>query len=344
MSRLSAWISISITLAISLHAGAEENKRPVRDIVPKPIIQTHEEPRPTVLVLPARTNPGSEVGSSVIDVLLTSGLEDLGVDVVGKRKKRQNCRRGAPKMDEARSSYLDMELETALDQADEVRKNQLNAHGDLLGCSDLTEAELFMVQVLLDLGRKKEATMLAEQILARQPLRRLDPGKYTPAMLALWDDVVRRKVNADPAVPDSKRLFEVGREAGVEWVVMGTCAGSGKGEDRLSVLVVPVDKEGPTARHVVTLGTEGQWATSVRAALATQFPPPLDETSNADGPAMPIADTSTKQDTKKKWYKSWWFWTAVGAVVVGGTAGAVGGYYANQNDGASDMTMNPGWE
>ncbi|MCP4676511.1 MAG: hypothetical protein GY854_13555 [Deltaproteobacteria bacterium] len=343
MLRLSAWISVVLTLTISLHVGAEENNRPVRDIIPKPIIQTHEKPRPTVLVLPARTNPGSEVDSSAIDVLLTSGLEDLGVKVVDKRKKQRSCRKGAPKMDKARSSYLDMDLEIALDQADEVRKNQLNAHGDLLGCSDLTEAELFMVQVLLDLGRKKEATMLAEQILARQPLRRLDPAKYTPAMLALWDDVVRRKASMNLTEPDSERLSEVGREAGVEWVVMGTCAGSGQGEDRLSVLVVPVDREGPAARHIVTLGTEGQWATSVRAALATQFPPPPDETSSADEPAMPIANTASKKDTKKKWYKSWWFWTAVGAVVVGGTAGAVGGYYANQNDGPSDMTMNSPW-
>ncbi len=346
MFRSFAWISTFVAFFISLGALAEEtnHKLPPRHYVPNPVVQSPEDPPPRALVLPARTSVEAEVDGAAIDVLLTSGLEDLGVKVVDQRKKRRSCDSATPKMDKARASYLDLNLEEALDQAGQVRRKQLEAHGDLLGCRDLTEAELFMVQVLLDLGRKKEAMLLAEQILARQPLRRLDPAKYTPAMLALWAEVIRRKAGDEMLEPDSRRLSALGREAGVEWVVVGTCAGSGSEGEHLSVLVVPVDQNEGAKRHLVTLGSQGQWATSVREALAIEFPPTTTEMSQDTTIPIPAAlDDSKSADSKKVWYRSWWFWTAVGAVVVGGTAGAIGGYYANQDSGRTDIESQFDW-
>ncbi len=45
-------------------------------------------------------------------------------------------------------------------------------------------------------------------------------------------------------------------------------------------------------------------------------------------------------DGGDKWYKAWWFWTAVGVVVVGGTVGAVGGMGGfDSSDGGGSVTV-----
>lgn len=297
----------------------------------------------TALVLPAKTGINGKVDSAAIDILLTSGLEDLGVQVMDIREGRRECNGGATGLGKARESYLDMDLEKALAQADEVREFQLEVYGDLLECPYLIEAELFMVQILLDLGKRDIAAEMAGRVLERHPLMRLDPAKYSPVMQSLWADTVAARSPQEVFEPDGQRLIGLGQKARVDWIVWGISAGSGEAGETLSVLLVPVNNGDGPVRHTVMLGSQGRWATSVRAALALQFPPPAGSLGN-DVEMSPVSIPMTAATIQKtRWYKSWWFWTIVGVAVVGGTAGAVGGYYANQDHGSGSVEYEPPW-
>ena len=55
----------------------------------------------------------------------------------------------------------------------------------------------------------------------------------------------------------------------------------------------------------------------------------------------PVAPTPTSYTSRPKWYKSWWFWSVTGAVVV---AGGVGGYLLLAEDEPSDQfQLNVRW-
>jgi hypothetical protein len=235
-----------------------------------------------------------------------------------------------------------MDLERALAKATTARERQLEAHGDLLGCGTLIDAELFIVQVLIGMGRSEEASSLAQQILVREPSTELDPVKYPPAMQRLWAEVARRSTDRILSEPDAGRLVDLGRSVGADWVVLGTCIKTSDGGEKLEVLLTRVSTGAVEARHAVTLGAQGQWASEARSVLAEQFPPPPPPPAE-ERPSPALVSSGAAEEDGKVWYRSWWFWTAVGAVVIGGTAGAVGGYYANQGDGATTVEMDPSW-
>jgi hypothetical protein len=58
-------------------------------------------------------------------------------------------------------------------------------------------------------------------------------------------------------------------------------------------------------------------------------------------PRVPVVEQYTPIDEQTnggpKWYQSWWFWTAVGVVVAGGTAGVLyaTGTFEGETSGAS---------
>lgn len=296
---------------------------------------------PRALVLPARTAVGSEIDSAAIDVLINSSLEDLGIDAIDGRRPQERCAAHAADLAEAKQRYLDLDLAGALTLAERTRDEEIAAFGDLLGCTELVETELLVVKILADLGRRDEARFAAEKILARKPGFSLDPAKYTPLVQAIWAAALERRSGVSPEVPDTSRLFALGRAVRVDWIAVGIGSSRPKGSEgeSLRIVLVPTMEGASPVERSVALGASDKWASAVRRTLTEVFPESPAEAFSASGLA---AVDPEGVDDKPPWYKSWWFWTVVGVVVVGGTAGAVGGYYANQEEPSPDVTMSPG--
>jgi len=306
---------------------------------PAPSEQPSEE-RGKVLVLPTRMPVEAGVDGDTLDVLLASVLQELAFEVRDAAVVCAQLDADAPGLEAAREAYLDMDLEGALENAEAVRDAHLAHRGDLLADPGLTEAELFMVQVLIDLGRQNEAAELAARILVREPALRLDPADHSQTMLALWSATVLGQTGRNPKAPSEEELAAFGREIGVDWVVVGVWR---DGEDKgasLLVLVVPTGGDEAPSRHELALGPRARWAGAVRAALLERFPPPPPPTPPGPPPGLPPGDGDGQTDDGGEWYTSWWFWTVVGAVVVGGTAGAIGGYYATREEQRPAVTGN----
>lgn len=350
MQSSSACLSLLLCLAVpSAAAAQDEPAAPVEADAEAAVTAEGEGPpapdepvgeRGQVLVLPSRTPVDAGVDGATLDVLLASVLQELGFDVRESQVVSDRLDADAPSLDQARDSYLDMNLEGALEHATAVRDAHLAHRGDLLADPHLTEAELFMVQVLIDMGRQDRAAELAARILLRRPDLRLDPGDHSPTMLALWSATVLGQAGRDPKAPSEEDLAAFGRDVGVDWIVLGVWrSGEGSGASML-VLVVPTDGEQEPSRHEVALGPRSRWAGSVRTALLERFPPPAPPTPPVPPPGLPPDGGNGEVDEDGKWYETWWFWTIVGAVVVGGTAGAVGGYYANREEENPQVTGN----
>lgn len=301
------------------------------------------EGREKALVLPALTSRNSELESSVIEVLLTGGLEHSGLLVLDRRGRTAKCPQRNPLLDQARSKYLDLEMPAALELAETVRKEQLAAYGDLLGCAELKEAELFTVQIYLDVGERDKAFALALEILGRDANIRLDPAKFTPAVLAFWSEAVERVAEEPEKKISVERVSELAVRAGVDWVVVGMCWNCAVDGKPLQILAVPANMPERAYRGSVVLGTESQWAVRVRENLAVPFPPPIQEEPLVR-PMKPVSEKEAGElRDEKAWYRTWWFWTIVGAVVVGGTAGAIGGYYSGTSRGSTAIESQLPW-
>jgi len=323
-------------MCVPLVAGAqEEAEEAVAEATaevagpPAPEATDPSDERGTVLVLPSRTPVGAAADGATLDVLLASVLQELGFTVRDAENVARELDEGAPGLERARDSYLDMDLEGALAAATAVRDAHLAHGGDLLVDSLLEEAELFMLKVLIDLGRQDEAARLAARVLQRQPGLRLDPADHSPTILALWSATVLGQSGRDPDEPDPERLERFGGEIGVDWVVVGVRRASKGPEAELTVLVVPTYPGDKRSRHEVILGPRAGWTVAVREALVERFPPPA-----PPPPVIPPGGSGNGNggtvDDGPPWYKTWWFWTTVGVVVVGGVAGGLGGYYGTR--------------
>ena len=341
-----ACLSVILCLTSALAAAAqtgEETAPPAEEPAaeaegpPAPVAQPAEQPteeREQVLVLPTRVPVEAGVDGSTLDVLLASELEELGFEVRDAEVVSAQLDADAPSLDAARDAYLNMNLEGALEHATAVRDAHLKHRGDLLADPNLAEAELFMVQVLIDLGRQIEAAELAARILVRQPDLRLDPADHSQSMLALWSATVLGQAGRNPKPPTEQELAAFGREVGVDWVVAGVWRSYDQQAASMLVLVVPTNGDETPSRHELELGPRSRWAGAVRTALLERFPPPPPPTPPVPTPGMPPGpgDPNGEVDDDGEWYKTWWFWTVVGAVVVGGTAGAIGGYYSTREE------------
>jgi hypothetical protein len=351
MQSSSACLSLLVCLAAPLVATAQvEQDATAGEPVAEAAVTAEDEGPPApdepaeeleqVLVLPSLTPVDAGVDGATLDVLLASVLQDLGFEVRDARVVNEQLDADAPTLAKARDSYLDMNLEGALTHATAVRDAHLAHGGDLLADPQLTEAELFMAQVLIDMGRQNEAAALAARILLRRPDLRLDPADHSPTMLALWSATVLGQAGRDPKAPAEDELAAFGRDVGVDWIVVGVWRSGTESAASMLVLVVPTGGGEQPSRHEVVLGPRSRWAGSVRTALLERFPPPAPPTPPGPPPGLPPDPNGSngQVDEDGKWYKTWWFWTIVGAVVVGGTAGAVGGYYANREEQSPQVT------
>ncbi|HUT78345.1 MAG TPA: hypothetical protein VM285_11695 [Polyangia bacterium] len=342
MPSSSACHSALLVLVFAANAAAQAEGPPVPDA-------TGAERRAgpgSVLVLPTRTPALSTVDGGALDLLLATALQDLAFEVLDPAGVLEAFHRGAPGLEQARAAYLDMRLEDALRLARDERERHLAHRGDLLRDPRLQGAELFMVQVLMDLGREGEATTVAEGILERNPMLRLDPAEYAPQVQALWASVVERRTGNAVGVPAEGELRELAVLLEADWLALAICNGNEAGEPGLLLRLVPADPMEQFSDHRAALETPATWGNAVRGLLLERFPPPapadatVADGGGPDGPAVPPGDVEAEAPP---WYRRWWFWTAVGVVVLGGTAGAVGGYYANKDPGDPRVTADFSW-
>ncbi|MFO8072862.1 MAG: tetratricopeptide repeat protein [Polyangia bacterium] len=339
-------LAVALALAAALPATDTRADRDEDEVVSRSEPEGPAPPPPesdargSAVVIPAKVSVGAEVDGAALDVLLAAALQDAGFEVLDLESSWLSEERYASRLEEARQAYLEMDLRSALDAARRLREDFLESHGDLLGDPALAEIELFIAQVLLDFGRRDEAVAAAERVLAVFPQRRLDPARHSPAMQALWSSTVERLEGRDPAPPDCEELARLGVSVGADWVAVGVWTISGGGGERLVVHLVPAGEPQHASRHVVEPGARPAWTLAIRGAVMQRFPLPAEPPPAEPPPSG--EDGRAGGEEKRAWYRSWWFWTTVGVVVAGGTAGALAGYYANKDPGRPRITMDDG--
>jgi hypothetical protein len=337
----SACHSALLVLGFAAAAAAQVEGPPVPDAA---VAGRRAEPG-RVLVLPTRTPALSIVDAGALDLLLATALQDLAFEVLDPAGVLEAFHRVGADLEEARAAYLDMRLEDALRLARGARERHLAHQGELLRDPGLEEAELFMVQVLMDLGREGEAAEVASRVLDRNPDLRLDPAEYAPQIQALWATAVQDRARRPVEAPSTEELRELGLLVGADWLALAIWEGSGGQEAGLLLRLVPVELGREPSDHRAALGTRATWGNAVRGMLLERFPPPAPADGGGgegipDGP--PGGGVGVEEDGVP-WFKRWWFWTAVGVVVAGATAGVVGGYYANKDPGDPQVTADFGW-
>jgi hypothetical protein len=288
----------------------------------------------TALVLPTRVPVDLAASRPTFDLLVANALQELGFKVVDAAQAAKELDGSAPDLAQARELYLGLRFEEALKAARAVRDAHLAHRGDLLGDPALTEAELLMVRVELDLGRAQEARELAVTVLEREPGLRLDPVDYPPAMQALWVAALDKTTARQPQEQGVEELAATARAAGAAYAVAAVAKRTPDGVDWLVLQIVPADASDKPSRHPMTLGARGTWARDVRQVLIDRFGPPPSEVAAA--PVVPVAPVPA-DDGKKVWYKSWWFWSGVGLIVIGG---AVTGIAIGVDKGQSGGSVN----
>jgi hypothetical protein len=269
----------------------------------------------SALVLPTRVPQALSAERATFDLLIATALQDLGFAVVDAGQTVTRLDTSASDLAKAHELYLELRFDEALEAARAVRAAHLAHGGDLLGDPSLTEAELMMVRLLLDLGDQVQAQEIAVGILEREPGLRLDPVDYPPAMQALWAAAIDKRAAMQPQEHAVEALAAIGKTADATYVVGAVAKRTPDGVDWLVLQVVPTGEGEKPSRHPMALGERGAWAKGVKLKLEERFPPPPSEIAT---PVVPVIPTGPTDGGKKVWYKSWWFWSSVGLVVVAG--------------------------
>jgi hypothetical protein len=296
-----AWVAVALP-----RAGTAAD--PLAEGPPKPAAKT-------ALVLPTRVPAAEAASRATFDLLIATALQELGFTVVDAGQAIQKLDASVPDLTRARELYLGLSFPAALEALRAIRAEILAHGGDLLGDPLLTEAELLMVRTLIDLGEAQEARELAIAVLEREPGLRLDPVDSPPAMQALWVAALDRTAAMQPREHVVDELAATARAAGAAYAVAAVAKRTPDGVDWLVLQIVPTGGTEKPSRHPMALGARGTWARDLRQKLVDRFGPPPSEVAAA--PVIPIAPGPT-DGGKKVWYKTWWFWSAVGLVVVGG--------------------------
>jgi hypothetical protein len=297
-----------------------------------------EPARKLVLVVPTRVLSSEAGDRATFDLLLATALQELGFTAIDSLEGVRELDASGSDLAAARDLYLGLKLEAALEAAKKIREAHLSRSGDLLGDPGLTDAELVMMRILLDLGQKEEAAKLADQVLAREPEKRLDPVDNPPSMQALWISAIERRVAYEPEEHDVRALAAAANEAGAAYAVACVEKRGANGAPWLVVQIAPASSDEKPSRHPLRLGLRGSWAREVQGALELRFGPLKKEAAVAPVVVPPVAPPGDGGE-KKVWYKTWWFWTTVGIVVVGGVAIGVGAWASA--DRTNDVTSEP---
>jgi len=315
---------LTLVLVISLISGSVH----AQDVGPS----SQKKKPPTVLVLPTITDSETGLDATTFDVLLAANFKALNFDVVDEKAVVEGYHSDETNLDAAREAYLDMRLEEALVIAEKIRDDHLAHHGDLLSDKRFVAVNIFIVKLLLNLDRAVEATNLAIKILCRHPSLKLDPEQYAPSMQSLWLFAVKRLGDQCSFLPAEDEMIEIGREVGVDWVAAAIRKTNHNGKDLFIVLLVPTSSSEHSSRHSVVLGTSAEWTEDVRRALQQKFPPAKAVVASDVSLVSPQKEATFSTVDKDKWYKTWWFWTGVGVVVLGGVGLGIGIHYKTNQE------------
>ena len=194
----------------------------------------------------------------------------------------------------------------------------------------LDAAELFMLQILVDLDARDDAARLADDLLSRHPGLQLDPAEFSPAVQRLWNDARERRSRFEAAPPERSALIDLGRRLGADWVFAATWVA----RDEIAVTCVRLTGAGGDTVVRVELGPRAGWAGAIGAALGSRFPRPrVSYTAPRQQPGGGSDGRSAGEEDRDKWYRRWWFWTAVGVALVGGAAGGIGAAVTSAGEG-----------
>lgn len=324
-TRAEAWIAgiLSLSLASPSIVWAQDSP-------PVPDFETQQQEGPprsvppagAVLLLPTLVQGDAPSSRAAMDVLIRSALEDLRLPTASPSLRSGACGQGQDENVEAHTAYLDMDLDEALAVAQKAQEVLLGSDALLWACPELDAVEMFMAQIYLDTGRDPEAREMMAQVLARGTGANPDPGKYTPAFRSLWYQTAEELGGARFRDPDVRGMARLGAAMGVEWVVSPCLVSSKTQREALHLWVVSTSKEPVvTSEATVILGASGGWSAAVRQALSPFFLEVVEDSSEL---FLEQPSEAKKVAVQKPFYRRWWFWTAVGVVVVGGAAVAIG--------------------
>jgi len=280
-----------------------------------------------VLVLPSLCSAQNSEDKATLDVLLATAFKNLDFDIVESKSVFNSFEHMGPSLALVKELYLDMQLDKALKFAEQIRQNHLNHYGNLLGETSLTEIELFLVQLYLDLEKEKKAMELAIEILDRNPELKLSPVDYSPTMQALWVKASDKHSRMQPHEFPKENMKKLGVLAKVDWVVSGIRKKAIDGIDWFIVVAISTNPKIKSSRHSIKLGLRTGWASDVYTELKKQYAPLKEKPAYVQVPLLPTNQSqSDEKKEKKRWYKKWWVWTIVGVVVIGGTVGGIVAY------------------
>lgn len=333
--------AFALIFAAAPALGEDTSAQP--SLPPKPEASAAKE----VLLVPSRTGTRTEIDRTAIDILLRTAIERFDVRLIMQAPRTQACGQHGEALSRIQSAYLDMNIDKALEQARALRASIEADFGDVFDCDALTQAELLSVQMLLDLEQASDAEKLAQRILARRPLLSLDPVEYPPKMQALWARLARSDAPIAPKRPSTTRLRRLSEAHGARFVVFGR-AFRQEGRDVLEVTVIDATVSEPT-RALVPLSASSPWMADVRSALSQILPsaqvPQAEEAPDSPpsldlGVPIPPRDDDV-DEASPPFYKRWWFWTAVGIVVVGAAAGAITAYSVANHKPTTAVEIDP---
>jgi hypothetical protein len=256
-------------------------------------------------------------------------------------------------LEEASRLFKEMKYQNALQVAERMLKSPE------MGPKDLIEAYQIQGLCLSALGRKKESTAAFKRLLAIDPSFRLSksisPKLTPPFSQALDQSLGIEPISLNHTPPDSVLTLD---GAILEMTLKADPLGMIKsvrfryrlagGEEQKMTVQVKGQKsfsfslpESITEEEVqyqfealneygglLALAAPKDFQLNVKSDHVAVVMPPLTGGANATGNTLATstgAETESADDQKKSkalpWYKTWWFWTAVGVVATGAAVG-----------------------
>jgi hypothetical protein len=273
---------------------------------------------------------------------VTAGLALLAAGVAA----RGEAAGAADALAAGRRLVQSFEYDAALEQLEAV-----SASADATAAQRVEALELVGV-MHFSLRREPRARQVFERLLSLDPGHDLTDTSYPPRLLAFYASVresfmpqqtveVEAVASQEPAGTGPVRIeARIGGAAeGVAQAVTLVRAVGGTSFRRalmtrdagggLSFTAdVPADQaEGGLEYYVEAQAPSGHaLARAGTAEAPLRFEPPAPSTTAPEvGPAVAEGDDGEREQPRprRRWYRSWWFWTIVGVAVAGGTAAAV---------------------
>jgi hypothetical protein len=148
----------------------------------------------------------------------------------------------------------------------------------------------------------------------------------------------RRYLALDPHAPNHRRVEELISEMTKQLDAQAAAAAAAPAATPTTpppAPTPPIEPVAPSPTPSAAPGSEAAPAPSPAASAVPPLPAPEPETS----PAATLTATAPEPSERRPVYKRWWFWTGVGAVVVGGAVAAF--FLTRQPEATPPGTLQP---